>query len=99
MLDTTFQGKIGMDEHTTPIDKNLLKKLDRFNEFMKKNQGLNKYGGLAYDELCFFPDMQLLLGFKTPKFSKYDGTENPKTHLKMFANKLGKPMDDESLSI
>ncbi|XP_071926647.1 uncharacterized protein [Coffea arabica] len=26
--------------------------------------------------------------FKTPKFNKYDGTGNPKTHLRLFANKL-----------
>ncbi|XP_071924823.1 uncharacterized protein [Coffea arabica] len=39
------------------------------------------------------------MGFKTPKFSKYDGTGNPKTHLRMFANKLGKPIDDENLPV
>ena len=43
--------------------------------------------------------MQLPVGFKAPKFSKYDGTDNPKTHLRMFANKLGKPIDDENLLV
>ncbi|XP_071905998.1 uncharacterized protein [Coffea arabica] len=43
--------------------------------------------------------MQLPVGFKAPKFSKYDGTANPKTHFQMFANKLGKPIDDENLSV
>ncbi|XP_027156545.1 uncharacterized protein LOC113757465 [Coffea eugenioides] len=37
------------------------------------------------------------VGIQTPKFSKYDGTENPKTHLKILTNKLGKPVDDENL--
>ncbi|XP_027075870.2 uncharacterized protein [Coffea arabica] len=86
-----------MEEQPTPVDKDLLRRLDRFDDFMKKNQGLSRHGGLDYDELCLFPDIQLPLEFKTPKFSKYDGTGNPKTHLKMFANKLGKLMDDENL--
>ena len=43
--------------------------------------------------------MQLPLGFKAPKFSKYDGIKNPKTHLRMLTNKLGKPVDDENLPV
>ncbi|XP_027109231.1 uncharacterized protein [Coffea arabica] len=96
-LDTTAQGKAEVGESSAPVDKNLLKRLDRFEEFIRKNQGLNKQGGLEYNELCLFPNMQLPVGFKAPKFSKYDGTGNPKTHLRMFANKLGKPIDDENL--
>nr|XP_027069697.1 uncharacterized protein LOC113694957 [Coffea arabica] len=97
VLDTASQGKAAMKEQPIPIDKDLLRRLDRFDDFMRKNQGLSRHGGLDYDELCLFPDIQLPLGFKTPKFIKYDGTGNPKTHLKMFANKLGKPVDDENL--
>ncbi|XP_071933839.1 uncharacterized protein [Coffea arabica] len=98
MLDVA-QGKVEMGESFAPIDKNLLKRLDKFDEFMRKNQRLSKVGGLGYDELCLFPDMQWPLGFKMPKFSKYDGTGNPKTHLRLFANKLGKPIHDENLPI
>ena len=60
---------------------------------------MNKYEGLDYDKLCFFPDIQLPMGFKAPKFSKYDGTGNSKMHLRMFVNKLGKPVDDENLLV
>ncbi|XP_027156181.1 uncharacterized protein LOC113756909 [Coffea eugenioides] len=98
-LDTAAQGKAETGESSASMDKNLLKRLDRFEEFIKKSQGLNKQGGLDYNELCLFSDMQLPMGFKTPKFSKYDGTGNPKTHLRMFANKLGKPIDYENLPI
>ncbi|XP_027082289.1 uncharacterized protein [Coffea arabica] len=98
-MDTATQGKAGAGESSASIDKNLLKRLDRFEEFIRKSQGLNKQGGLDYNELCLFSDMQLPMGFKTPKFSKYDGTGNPKTHLRMFANKLGKPIDDENLPV
>ena len=52
MVDTASQEKVVMDEYTTLIDKKLLKRLDRFDEFLKKNQGFCKYGGLDYDELC-----------------------------------------------
>nr|XP_027122176.1 uncharacterized protein LOC113739131 [Coffea arabica] len=98
-MDIATQGKAKAGESSASMDKNLLKQLDRFEEFIRKSQGLNKQGGLDYNELCLFPDMQLPMGFKTPKFSKYDGTSNPKTHLRMFANKLGKPIDDENLPV
>nr|XP_027093584.1 uncharacterized protein LOC113713985 [Coffea arabica] len=96
-LDTAVQGKVEAGESSAPVDKNLVKRLDRFEEFIRESQGLNKQGGFDYNDLCLFPDMQLPMGFKAPKFSKYDGTGNPKTHLRMFANKLGKPIDDENL--
>ncbi|XP_071912301.1 uncharacterized protein [Coffea arabica] len=98
-LDIAAQGKVEARESSTPIDMNLLKRLDRFDEFMRKSQGLSKQGGLDYNELCLFPDMQLPVSFKAPKFSKYDGMGNPKTHLRMFVNKLGKPIDDENLPV
>ncbi|XP_027155767.1 uncharacterized protein LOC113756201 [Coffea eugenioides] len=98
-MDTATQGKAEAGESSASIVKNLLKRLDRFEEFIRKNQGLNKQGGLDYNDLCLFSDMQLPMGFKTPKFSKYDGTGNPKTHLRMFDNKLGKPIDDENLPV
>ncbi|XP_027171981.1 uncharacterized protein LOC113771608 [Coffea eugenioides] len=98
-INTAAQRKVEVGEPSVPMDKNLLKRLDRFEEFIRKSQGLSKQGGLDYNELCLFPDMQLPVGFKAPKFSKYDGTGNPKTHLRMFAHKLGKPIDDENLPV
>ncbi|XP_071939153.1 uncharacterized protein [Coffea arabica] len=88
-----------MGESSTQIDMKLFKRLDRFDEFIRKSQGLSKQGVLDYDDLCLFPNVQLPVGFKTPKFNKYDGTGNPKTHLRLFANKLGKPVDDENLPL
>ena len=41
-LDTAAQGKVEARESSTPIDKNLLKRLDRYDEFMMKCQGLSK---------------------------------------------------------
>ncbi|XP_071916211.1 uncharacterized protein [Coffea arabica] len=93
------QTKPEVGESSAPVDIKLLKRLDRFDEFIRKNQGLSKQGVLDYDDLCLFPNVQLPVGFKTPKFNKYDGTGNPKTHLRLFANKLGRPVDDENLPL
>ncbi|XP_071916235.1 uncharacterized protein [Coffea arabica] len=95
----TVQTKPEVGESSAPVDMKLLKRLDRFDEFIKKSQGLSKQGVLDYDDLCLFPNVQLPVGFKTPKFNKYDGTGNPKTHLRLFANKLGRPVDDENLPL
>ncbi|XP_071933098.1 uncharacterized protein [Coffea arabica] len=93
------QTKPEMGESFVPVDMKLLKRLDRFDEFIRKSQGLRKQGVLDYDDLCLFPNVQLPVGFKTPKFNKYDGTGNPKTHLRLFANKLGRLVDDENLPL
>ncbi|XP_071901729.1 uncharacterized protein [Coffea arabica] len=53
-----------MGESSAPVDIKLLKHLDRFDEFMRKSQGLNKQGVLDYDELCLFPDVQLPPNFQ-----------------------------------
>ncbi|XP_027067603.2 uncharacterized protein [Coffea arabica] len=97
--DHVIQTKPEVGGSSAPVDMKLLKRLDRFEEFIRKSQGVSEQGGLDYSELCLFPDMQLPVGFKAPKFSKYDGNGNPKTHIRMFANKLGKPIDDENLPV
>ncbi|XP_027101482.2 uncharacterized protein [Coffea arabica] len=95
----TVQTKPEVGKSSALVDMKLLKRLDRFDEFIRKSQGLSKQRMLDYDDLCLFPNVQLPVGFKTPKFNKYDGTCNPKTHLRLFANKLGRPVDDENLPL
>ena len=41
-LYTAAQEKVELGESSVPIDKNLLKRLDRFDEFMRKSQVLSK---------------------------------------------------------
>ncbi|XP_027062833.2 uncharacterized protein [Coffea arabica] len=74
--DHTVQTKPEMGESSTPVDMKLLKRLDRFDEFMGKSQGLNKQGVLDYDKFCLLPNVRLPERFKTPKFNKYDRTGN-----------------------
>ncbi|XP_071926902.1 uncharacterized protein [Coffea arabica] len=95
----TVQTKPEVGESSAAVDMKLLKRLDRFDEFIRKSQGLSNQGVLDYDDLYLFPNVQLPVGFKTPKFNKYDGTGNPKTYLRLFANKLGRPVDDENLPL
>ncbi|XP_071923163.1 uncharacterized protein [Coffea arabica] len=75
----TVQTKPEVGESSAPVDMKLLKRLDRFDEFIRKSQGLSKQGVLDYDDLCLFPNVQLPVGFKTPKFNKYDGAPGHST--------------------
>ncbi|KAM3237064.1 hypothetical protein P3L10_012093 [Capsicum annuum] len=51
-------------------------------------QGLGGQKNVSYKDLCMFPDVHLLLGFKMPKFDKYEGHGDPVAHLKKFCNQL-----------
>ncbi|KAL3516342.1 hypothetical protein ACH5RR_023244 [Cinchona calisaya] len=82
-----------------PIDHEFLQRMERFDDFIKESQGMDKYGGIAYDDLCFFSNAQLPPKFKIPDFAKYDGNGDPIVHLKMFCNLLGKPTDDPRVAI
>ncbi|XP_033508117.1 uncharacterized protein [Nicotiana tomentosiformis] len=43
---------------------------------------------IVFKDLCMFPDVHLPLGFKTPKFKKYDGHGDLIAHLKRYCNQL-----------
>ncbi|XP_070020396.1 uncharacterized protein [Nicotiana sylvestris] len=55
---------------------------------LKIIQGLSGQKSVSYADLCMFPHMHLPLGFKTPKFEKYDGHDDPIAHLKRYCNQL-----------
>ncbi|XP_070035593.1 uncharacterized protein [Nicotiana tomentosiformis] len=44
--------------------------------------------GLNYEDLCIQPDVELLEGYKSPKFEIFDGTGDPKVHLRTYYDKL-----------
>ena len=55
---------------------------------MKNLQGLGGYKSVLYKDLCMFPGVHLPLGFKMPKFEKYDRHGDPVVHLRRYCNQL-----------
>ncbi|XP_070011002.1 uncharacterized protein [Nicotiana sylvestris] len=55
---------------------------------LKNMQGLAGQKSITFKDLCIFPDVHLPLGFKMPKFEKYDGHGDPIAHLKRYCNQL-----------
>jgi len=43
---------------------------------------------LNYEDLCIQQDVELLEGYKPPKFEMFDGTGDPRVHLRTYCNKL-----------
>ncbi|XP_070039547.1 uncharacterized protein [Nicotiana tomentosiformis] len=55
---------------------------------LKNIQGLSGQKSMSYADLCMFPQVHLPVGFKTPKFERYDGHGDPIAHLKRYCNQL-----------
>ncbi|XP_070055335.1 uncharacterized protein [Nicotiana tomentosiformis] len=44
--------------------------------------------GLNCEDLCIQPDVELPESYKHPKFKMFDGTDDPKVHLRTYCDKL-----------
>nr|XP_033512068.1 uncharacterized protein LOC117276792 [Nicotiana tomentosiformis] len=55
---------------------------------LKNMQGSVGQKSIAFKDLCMFLGVRFPLGFKTPKFEKYDGHVDPIAHLKRYCNQL-----------
>nr|XP_033511775.1 uncharacterized protein LOC117276563 isoform X2 [Nicotiana tomentosiformis] len=55
---------------------------------LKNMQGSAGQKSIAFKDLCMLPGVHLPLGFKNPKFEKYDGHGDPIAHLKSYCNQL-----------
>ncbi|XP_070047307.1 uncharacterized protein [Nicotiana tomentosiformis] len=51
-------------------------------------EGGKGFEGLNYEDLCIQPDVKLPEGYKPPKFEMFDGTCDPKVHLRTYCDKL-----------
>ncbi|KAM3291698.1 hypothetical protein P3S67_019987 [Capsicum chacoense] len=67
-------------QHDSPIVIEKIVKNEEQDEMARKS--------VSYKDLCMFPDVHLPLGFKMPKFDKYEGHGDPVAHLKKFWNQL-----------
>ncbi|XP_070047035.1 uncharacterized protein [Nicotiana tomentosiformis] len=51
-------------------------------------EGGKSIEGLNYEDLCIQPNVELPKGYKPPKFEMFDGTGDPKVHLRTYYDKL-----------
>ncbi|XP_060195046.1 uncharacterized protein LOC132624259 [Lycium barbarum] len=54
----------------------------------KSTRSTRKATGLRYDDLCIHLDLDLPKGFKISKFEMFNGTGNPKVHLRSYCDQL-----------
>ncbi|XP_070013845.1 uncharacterized protein [Nicotiana sylvestris] len=72
----------------TPEQEKITRKMRSIEQSIKNIQSLSRQKSVSYADLCMFPHVHLPLGFKTPKFEKYDGHGDPLAHLKRYCNQL-----------
>ncbi|XP_070043155.1 uncharacterized protein [Nicotiana tomentosiformis] len=60
-------------------------------------EGAKGIEGLNYEDLCIQLDVELPEGYKPPKFKMFDGTGDPKVHLRTYCQKLIEVGKDERI--
>lgn len=55
---------------------------------MRNLSGIGGYKSVSCKDLCMFPDVNLSLSFKLPKFEKYAGHGDPVVHLRCYSNQF-----------
>ncbi|XP_070032738.1 uncharacterized protein [Nicotiana tomentosiformis] len=71
-----------------PEQEGMVRKMKSLKKGLKNMQGLSGQKSVSYSDLCMFPHVHLPVGFKTPKFEKYDGHRDPIASLKRYCNQL-----------
>ncbi|XP_015164081.1 uncharacterized protein [Solanum tuberosum] len=64
---------------------------------MKELHCIPEVAGLSYEGLCIHSNLDLLKGFKVPKFDVFGGTGNPLAHLRGYCDQLMGVGRDEAL--
>ncbi|KAM3266202.1 hypothetical protein P3L10_003196 [Capsicum annuum] len=85
-------------QHDSPIVVEKIIKSEEWEEMARKVRSLEQsmrnmqeLGGpksVSYKDLCMFSDVHLPLGFKMPKFDKYEGHGDLVAHLRRYCNQL-----------
>ncbi|XP_075080167.1 uncharacterized protein LOC142165530 [Nicotiana tabacum] len=71
-----------------PEQEEITQKMRSMEQSLKIIHGLSGQKSVSYTDLCMFPHVHLAIGFKTPKFKKYDRHGDPVAHLKRYCNQL-----------
>ncbi|XP_070039180.1 uncharacterized protein [Nicotiana tomentosiformis] len=66
----------------------MVEELKKLTSRVQGVEGVKGIEGLNYEDLCIQPDIKLLKGYKPPKFEMFDGTGDPKVHLRTYCDKL-----------
>ncbi|XP_070025533.1 uncharacterized protein [Nicotiana sylvestris] len=66
----------------------MFRKVKSLEQSFRVMQRLGGQVSVAYKDLCLFPDVQLPVGCKMPKFDLYDGNGDPITYLRGFCSKM-----------
>ncbi|XP_059310083.1 uncharacterized protein LOC132061252 [Lycium ferocissimum] len=96
------QPNVTFQEHVTHIDSSpelenmemfFEARIDKIEKEMGKKiveleHGSKKKEGLRYSDLCIHPDLGLPEGFKIPKFDHFNGSGNPRAHLRAYCDQL-----------
>ncbi|XP_070008260.1 uncharacterized protein [Nicotiana sylvestris] len=77
--------------------KNMAEELKKFTSRVQGVKGGKGIEVLNYEDLCIQPNMKLPEGYKPPKFEMFDGTCDPKVHLRTYCDKLVGVGKDESI--
>ncbi|XP_070022116.1 uncharacterized protein [Nicotiana sylvestris] len=79
----------GQDRNPKALEQDeIARRMRSLEQSLKNMQGLSGQKSVSYSDLCMFPHVHLPVGFKTPKFEKYDGHGDPIAHLKKYCNQL-----------
>ncbi|KAH7864287.1 hypothetical protein Vadar_027819 [Vaccinium darrowii] len=70
------------------IDPIINLKIKHLEEALKAMQGPNACPSTKFSDLCFFPNQPLPPKFKIPDFTKFNGTTDPMTHIRLYAGAL-----------
>ncbi|XP_075086157.1 uncharacterized protein LOC107797942 [Nicotiana tabacum] len=71
-----------------PKQEEMVRKIKSLEQTLKNMQDLSGQNSVSYSDLCMFPPVHLPVGFKMPKFKKYDWHGDPIAHLKRYCNQL-----------
>ncbi|XP_019256985.1 PREDICTED: uncharacterized protein LOC109235362 [Nicotiana attenuata] len=84
-----YEFTVGQEKTAkTHEQEEITRKMRSMEQSLKNIQGLSGQKSVSYADLCMFPHVHLPLGFKTPKFEKYDGHGDPLAHLKRYCSQL-----------
>ncbi|XP_057976008.1 uncharacterized protein LOC131163438 [Malania oleifera] len=70
---------------------------DVLEERLKAIEGSNTFDSVDPNDLCLVPKVTLPPKFKVPDFEKFNGTNCPRTHLRLYCQKMAAHSDNERL--